>query len=98
MKRESSPLFMMLALPNSHGPPLQAPPAIYEAHDATLSRIANVDRRAFAALTILWDEALLNVSEAVESHLVTDKRPALYIVLSDNGGSPRNGGSNSLNS
>ncbi|EGB05178.1 hypothetical protein AURANDRAFT_72312 [Aureococcus anophagefferens] len=59
----AQPILLVLALPNPHVP-LLAPAAVFRTHDAILRQITNNQRRTFAALTILWDEALGNVSAA----------------------------------
>lgn len=84
------PLFLVLALPNPHAP-LNVPPEAYRAHDACVSSIQNEDRRAFAALTALWDDAIGNVSRTARAALGSN---VLWLVVSDNGGDPEQGGSN----
>ena len=85
------PFLLVLALPNPHVP-LLAPAAVFRTHDAVLRQITNNQRRTFAALTILWDEALGNVSAACNTHLPA--RPILWVITSDNGAAVDGGGSN----
>lgn len=87
----AQPFLLVLALPNSHVP-LLAPATIFKTHDAILRQIPNNQRRTFAALTILWDEAIGNVSIASELHLT--ERPTLWVILSDNGAAIDGGGNN----
>ncbi|KAJ8611652.1 hypothetical protein CTAYLR_007889 [Chrysophaeum taylorii] len=84
------PLFLVLALPNSHSP-LEPPPEAYRSHEACVAPIKNLDRRAFAALTALWDDAVANVTSTARAAL-GDR--VLWLVASDNGGDPSAGGSN----
>lgn len=87
----AQPILLVLALPNPHVP-LLAPAAVFRTHDAILRQITNNQRRTFAALTILWDEALGNVSAACNTHLPA--RPILWVITSDNGAAVDGGGSN----
>ena len=90
----SQPFFAYVSYPNAHLP-LQPPEDVFARHNATLSTIANKDRRAFAALMLNADESLANLTVRGLRATGLYERTVL-IVCSDNGGlvSEMGGGSN----
>ena len=59
------PLFLMVSYPNVHVP-LNVPAEVMQAHDATLRPFTNDVRRTFAALTIMLDEAVANLTNTLD--------------------------------
>ena len=88
----NSPFFLYFAIPNVHAP-VMVPDNLYVEHAAVLDKIENSERKAFAALTILADEAINNVTEALRSSGAYDN--AVIVIASDNGGNPAIEGSGS---
>ena len=82
---QSRPLFLYYAIPNPHSP-LMAPDEVFERHATTLNRIGNTQRRIFAAMTILLDDAARNLTDTlIEADMWKN---TLFIYASDNGGAP----------
>lgn len=78
----ASPLFLYLALPNVHEP-LQAPERVLAAHAAVLDAIPNAQRRTFAAMLVVLDEAVANVTGSLRAAGLYDE--TLMVFASDNG-------------
>jgi arylsulfatase A-like enzyme len=87
------PLFLYMAYPNAHVP-LQTPKYVRDKYAAKLDEVPNADRRAFAALMLQADDAVNNLTAALQREMMYDF--SMMIVCSDNGGliSSRGGGSN----
>ena len=78
----ATPLFLYLALPNVHEP-LQAPDHVQAAHAAVLDAIPNAQRRTFAAMLVVLDEAVANVTSSLQAAGLYDE--TFIVFASDNG-------------
>ncbi|KAL9958325.1 hypothetical protein ACROYT_G035327 [Oculina patagonica] len=83
----SSPLFLYLPFQNVHGP-TQAP----EEYINKYHFIDNTRRREYAAMVDIVDEAIGNVTQAMQQAGLWED--TLMIVTTDNGGIPHSGGYN----
>ncbi|XP_078360451.1 arylsulfatase B-like [Oculina patagonica] len=83
----SSPLFLYLAFQNVHAP-AQAPKEYLDKYHF----IADKERRAYAAMVDIVDEAIGNVTQAMQQAGLWED--PLMIVTTDNGGIPPHGGYN----
>lgn len=82
---EPQPFFLYYAPGNLHAP-LQVPDRVYDDHAHLLKSIPNEQRRTFAAMTILLDEAVGNMTNALTRTGLWSN--TLIVVASDNGGCP----------
>ncbi|XP_078357482.1 arylsulfatase B-like [Oculina patagonica] len=83
----SSPLFLYLAFQNVHAP-AQAPEEYVDKYHF----VADRERRTYAAMVDIVDEAIGNVTQAMQQAGLWED--TLMIVTTDNGGDPRRGGYN----
>lgn len=81
-KTIEDPLFLYYSPPNVHEP-LMAPEAIFLQHEKILNSIPNKQRRTFAAMLIVFDEAVANVTQALQTAGMYDS--TILVVASDNG-------------
>ena len=85
-----TPFFLYFALPTVHSP-VYAPPAyldpsgevVQSAHMEQLAGVTNIERRKMAAMTIVGDELVANVTELMGELGMADN--LVTVVSSDNG-------------
>merc|ERR1711998_752569 len=81
----SSPFFLYYALGNLHEP-LEVPKQEMDKHSKKLASIGNTQRREFACMTLMMDEAIKNMTSALASNGLYDS--TLIVIASDNGANP----------
>ena len=81
---ESTPFFLYYAMSNVHEP-IEVPEAYLEREEVIqkLADIPNVQRRHFAAMTMIVDDAVQNLTSCLRSNELYDE--TIIIIASDNG-------------
>lgn len=89
---EETPFFLYYALGNVHEP-MEVPDEIFDTHSDKLAAITNYERRNFAAMTIVLDNAVGDLVKNLKEFGHYDD--TLIIVASDNGANPTASGAGS---
>ena len=81
---KNTPFFLYYAMSNVHEP-IEVPEAYLEREDIKekLAPILNVQRRHFAAMTMIVDDAIQNLTSCLRSNEIYDE--TILIIASDNG-------------
>eukprot|EP00620_Florenciella_sp_RCC1587_P015996 CAMPEP_0182559176 /NCGR_PEP_ID=MMETSP1324-20130603/2399_1 /TAXON_ID=236786 /ORGANISM="Florenciella sp., Strain RCC1587" /LENGTH=758 /DNA_ID=CAMNT_0024771409 /DNA_START=74 /DNA_END=2350 /DNA_ORIENTATION=+ len=95
----TDPFFLYFALPTVHAP-VYAPPKYLESSGEVvpseymghLHQVTNIERRKLAAMTLVGDEIVANVTELMKEVGMADN--CVTIISSDNGSPRSNGGTN----
>lgn len=82
---DENPFFLYYALGNVHEP-MEAPPEALE-RASHLKSIPNDQRLVFAAMTLVADDAVKNLTTCLQENGLYDE--TLLIIASDNGGNPQ---------
>lgn len=77
-----TPFFLYYAVPNVHEP-LMAPDHIFAAHSRVLDKIPNTQRRTFAAMLVMLDETVANVTHSLRTAGMYER--TILVFASDNG-------------
>merc|ERR1711998_228019 len=84
-EEDSDPFFLYYALSNMHEP-IQVPLEVKALHAKKLAQVPNDKRRTFAAMAIILDEAVGNMTDALQAYGLYED--TFIIVASDNGALP----------